>query len=237
MAREFVARRCEALFLPAVDHLGIRVPVGEIVRRIRLQADLRFCLIDAAQALAHVPLEDSFAHADVLIAGSHKWLGAYLPLGIGFWRGDEFAMCRTGDPLARFTAAFDGGELDGFSETANLTPLLACAGAVADRLNEPSHETFREVDRDDWLGSVTQPPGAWHLVQPSVAMRSRIMLLESRSPLHQNLSVDSLRRLWFDVGSLVTAYDRGMARLSIPFTPPHTPVEAQNENLAAELHH
>lgn len=236
LARAFLAEHCDALFLPAVDHLGIRVPVGEVVRRIRRRAELRFCLIDAAQALAHVPLEDSLAYADVLIAGSHKWLGAYLPLGIGFWRGDELPESRIGDPLGRFTAALDGNHLDGFSETANVTPLLACAGAVTDRLAERNSKPFRGVGTDEWLGSLPQPPEAWRPMQPCVAMRSRITLLTSPSLQYQQLSADALRRLWLDAGVIVSAYDGGMVRLSMPVTPPHTAAAAQTERLAAELH-
>lgn len=76
LADEFIRRGCDGLFLPAVDHLGIRLPIRQIVQRINKLAELRFCLIDAAQAFCHVPLDEAFAHADFVVAGSHKWMGA-----------------------------------------------------------------------------------------------------------------------------------------------------------------
>ena len=53
----FVRCGCDGLFLPAVDNLGVRLPVGEIVRSIARRAEIRFVVVDGAQAIGHVPLQ------------------------------------------------------------------------------------------------------------------------------------------------------------------------------------
>lgn len=76
--------RCDGLFLPVVDNLGIRLPVADIVAAIRQRTDLKFIVLDAAQAIGHVPLSSDVECSDLVIAGTHKWLGGYLPLGLAF---------------------------------------------------------------------------------------------------------------------------------------------------------
>jgi hypothetical protein len=223
----YVAQRCDGLFLPAVDHLGIRLPLREIMRRIEQRAELRFVFIDAAQAFCHVPLDSSVEIADFIVAGSHKWLGGYLPMGIAFV-GRQCAagvqrlvtlLQQTGnldDPLLRFTQQLDGGMLDSHSETANLSSLFACAGAVADFarggkvLLEGELPSIDEVER-----LVTVPRGDWRLLSPMELMRSRIALFESSAC--RDLPVDVLRQKWFDAGRIVSAYPHGRVRVSFPF--------------------
>src|SRR5690606_30876939 len=45
LANAFVEHRCDGLFLPAVDHLGIRLPIRGIIEQIRERSELRFCFI------------------------------------------------------------------------------------------------------------------------------------------------------------------------------------------------
>jgi hypothetical protein len=117
LAAAFVEAGCDSLFLPAVDHLGIRLPIREIVAAIKRRREIEFFLLDAAQAFCQVPTDDCFKLADFVIAGSHKWMGAYLPVGIGFWRrNSQDPYCRNWsgpdrrtsvDPLLRFTEQLD----------------------------------------------------------------------------------------------------------------------------------
>lgn len=80
----YCSEGCDGLFLPAVDHLETRIPAAQIVRTIRrFGGEIRFIMIDAAQALGHVPLDDDCRVADFLVAGTHKWLGSYSTLGLG----------------------------------------------------------------------------------------------------------------------------------------------------------
>ncbi len=227
LAERYVANGCDGLFLPAVDHLGIRLPLREIVRRIERRSELRFVFIDAAQALCHVPLDSAVDVADFVVAGSHKWVGAYLPMGIAFVaqrRNARFVrhrlaqLHRTGcldDPLLRFTQQLDGGKLDDHSETANLTSLFACAGAVADVARRGTLGAEMEVPSiDDVERLVPAPRGDWRFLSPVESMRSRIALFESRS--FSASPADALRRQWLTAGRVVSAYPRGRVRVSYP---------------------
>ena len=84
LTREFQRQRCDGLFLPLVDNLGVRMPVEQIVNRIRETCELRFVAIDGAQAIGHVPLDLDRNYCDLFIAGTHKWLRAFHGMGIGF---------------------------------------------------------------------------------------------------------------------------------------------------------
>jgi hypothetical protein len=230
LADQYVSGGCDGLFLPAVDHLGIRLPLREIVRGIERRAELRFVFVDAAQAFCHVPMDSAVDVADFIVAGSHKWLGAYLPMGISFWGrrrhanidcGRTTPLRRTGrfdDPLLRFTQQLDGGTLDSHSETANLTSLFACAGAVAD------FQRSGTLLRDGAVPSISEavrllpvPCGDWQLRSPVEPMRSRIAIFESSSC--RDLPADTLRQRWLDAGGIVSAYPRGRVRVSCPFAP------------------
>jgi hypothetical protein len=205
------------LFLPAVDHLGIRLPIAEIVGSIQQRCDLRFTLVDAAQALCQLPLEDLMTCADFIVAGSHKWMGAYMPTGIGLFgraRSRESivrASERIGDPLLNFIQQLDATVLPYASETANVTPLFACAGAAADRLEVPA-TSLQRVSQF----SLSYPSGNWRPLRPQLAMQSRIVLLRATVCAHRLPDADALRRAWLREGKVVTAYDDGIVRLSFP---------------------
>jgi selenocysteine lyase/cysteine desulfurase len=90
-----------------------------------------------------VPISECFESADFVVAGAHKWLYAYLPMGIGFFgrrrsrslierRLQILRRCdRTNDPLLDFTEQLESDDLDSHFETANLAPVFAAAGAVS----------------------------------------------------------------------------------------------------------
>ena len=223
LANAFIEHQCDGLFLPAVDHLGIRLPVRNIVEQIRARSELRFTFIDAAQAFCHVPLNDCLEFADFIVAGSHKWMGAYLPTGIGLFgqrrsrRMIEHSMIRDHDPLLHLTEQFDAGSLDGHSETANLTSLFACAGAASDQLAaQGGVPTIDLQSVDQQLELVPRPTTEWQPHQPNESFRSRIVLFEPETPGLQPDCPEAIRRTWLDSGSIVTAYPDGRARVSLP---------------------
>jgi selenocysteine lyase/cysteine desulfurase len=83
VCRFYMANQCDGLFLPVVDHLGVRLPVRQIVDQLRNRGcEIRFVLLDAAQAYSHVSLAEDSKIADMIVAGTHKWLGSYFPLGV-----------------------------------------------------------------------------------------------------------------------------------------------------------
>ena len=229
LASAFVEQQCDGLFLPAVDHLGIRLPVREIVEQIRERSELRFCFIDAAQAFCHVPLDDCLECADFVVAGSHKWMGAYLPTGIGFFgqqrsrtmiehrvRHPSQSGC-IDDPLLHFTEQIDSGGLDGHSETANLTSIFSCAGAVSHQIDAQNNvSTAEPLSFDQRLEQLPRPTTEWKPRQPNRSFRSRIVLFESQIPGSQLACPDAIRRTWLDSGCIVTGYPDGRARVSLP---------------------
>ena len=117
LCQTFIEHGCDGLFLPAVSNLGVRLPIREIVQAIGSRAELRFVALDGAQSLAHVPLELDRNYCDLLLAGCHKWLRAYNPLGVAFYghpRSTQYihdtvqrlmASRRIDDPLADHDAA------------------------------------------------------------------------------------------------------------------------------------
>ncbi len=230
LVSRYVERRCDGLFLPAVDNLGIRLPVSEIVRAIRLQAPVRFVVVDGAQALGHVPLRETLAVCDFLIAGCHKWLCASLPMGLGFFgtrRATERVtetydeMLATGtldDPLLCFSAELEGKPASRFGETVNVSPLFSCQGAVNDALRDSDRLTN---------GNVVQTENAkvliglldsrrWRPVLPHASFRSGIVLIRRKSSCPQALSGDSVRQWLHGRKISATAYDGGLVRLSMP---------------------
>ena len=95
LAGEFVRNKCDGLFVPLVDNLGVRLPVEALVKRIRQQAELRFVVVDGAQAIGHVPLRLQANYCDFLLSGSHKWLRAFHTMGIGFlWQPEQSRLYR-----------------------------------------------------------------------------------------------------------------------------------------------
>ncbi|MDZ4683789.1 MAG: aminotransferase class V-fold PLP-dependent enzyme [Planctomycetaceae bacterium] len=231
LAEAFVARRCDGLFLPAVDHLGIRLPIRLIVEAIQRRSELRFVLIDAAQAFCHVPLDDCLAVADFVVAGSHKWLGAYLPTGIGLFghrRSRELiehsvkrlrTSGRLSDPLLHFTEQIETDEMDGHSETANLATLFTCAGAVCDQQVRPTRSLASAAE---WpLSGLNLPESLreWRPLTPCPAMQSRIVLLEAADSPTRPASADLVRQRWLKEGLVITGYDDGCVRVSRPLPP------------------
>ncbi|MSR60435.1 MAG: aminotransferase class V-fold PLP-dependent enzyme [Planctomycetaceae bacterium] len=228
LAETFVAQQCDGLFLPVVDHLGIRLPIRHIIERIQQQSEVRFVLLDASQAFCHVPLADSVAVADFVVAGSHKWMGASLPTGIGFYGDprsgemiqDQICQCRrTGrldDPLWQFSEQLSTGNLDGHSETANLTNLFACAGAASDQQVRNASPLASAAEFSETHFSWPASLGEWRPVLPASPLRTRIRLIESRVPEIRQWSADAIRLCWLKAGIVVSAYPGGRVRLSAP---------------------
>jgi hypothetical protein len=188
-------------------------------------------VLDAAQALGHVPLAGC-AEADILVAGAHKWLGAYHPLGIAFLGRRATAplisagcqkmidLRQLDDPLLSFLTEMKRGSLDGHGETVNLSPLFSCQGALA---GEPcasgvSKRLRVQLANAQRLGEVVARSG-WVLHSPAAALCSGIVLLESTSPQVQAMPAASLRSAFHACGVTLSAYDKGLIRISTPRIP------------------
>ncbi len=204
LVARYVERRCDGLFLPAVDNLGVRLPIHDIVRAIRQHAPVRFVVIDGAQALGHVPLKKTLAACDFLIAGCHKWLCASLPMGLGFFgtrratkRVPETcdAMLATGtldDPLLCFSSELEGKPASRFGKTVNVSPLFSCHGAVNDALSDRNRQSNGNVVQTEnakvLIGLLDER--RWKPVLPHESFRSGIALIRRTSSRPQALSGD-----------------------------------------------
>lgn len=226
LVSQYVANKCDGLFLPLVDNRGLRLPVAEIVNQIRLRSELRCCVVDGAQAFRHVPLDLELDYCDFLIAGCHKWLCAHMPMGLGFigrqpssrvvadslarWSRDGFLD----DPLLSFSQELLTGEADLFGETAPVLPMLTANAAATDATSDPVSGDQADC-RDAVLQCLTDTN--WQFHSPTHAFQSRILLLRDssgnqRSPLE-------LRQHFLRHGIAVTAYDGGVVRLALPDKP------------------
>ena len=239
LARAYADNQCDGLFLPAVDHLGIRVPIRAIVERIRQTSQIQFVLVDAAQAFCHVPLDDGISVADFIVFGSHKWMRAGQPMGIGLFGNHSTQqlisntlrqISNTGsdlDPLLQFTEQLDGGSLNGHSETVTLTPLFSCGAAAVVHI-ENAQITKATLD-DDLHSAICRIPTSlshWSPVLPHHTLRSGISVYACRTPTSQAISVEHSRREWLSHGCVVTAYPNGCVRVSPPQASPILTVDA-----------
>ena len=235
LARLCAENGCDGLFLPAVDHLGVRIPVRAIVEQIRNTSHLQFVLVDAAQAFCQVPIDDSLSVADFVVTGCHKWMRAGQPMGVGFFgrNGTQQILRETLqenygngcdlDPLLIFTEQLDGGQINGHSETVNLAPLFSASAAAAEQLEHRSQCSANAYgsslfDDPARFRTLDLPPelSHWIPIHPHETMRSRITLFANQEAVRTANSAEEARREWLDHGFVVTAYDNGWVRVSPP---------------------
>jgi len=72
LATAFLDRGCDGVFLPAVTNLGVRLPLSDLLARLKASGRLRFVLVDAAQSFCQLPEPSPTKHVDVTITGCHK---------------------------------------------------------------------------------------------------------------------------------------------------------------------
>jgi hypothetical protein len=205
------ATGCRGALLPHVSHDGIRLPVEDLCRPFSAQGV--HCVLDGAQALAHVPVNLSTSPCDFYIGGCHKWLGAYLPLGVGFCprRKSPFPdkLPRIDDPLLAFVRRLESGTENRFSETVNVAPLFSCRAALQDLGNVAEDLTARRMNAERLIEVLDY---RWTPIQPHQGFRSGILLLKAA---HPDLP-DNIRSLFLSSGIALTVYEQGVLRLSLP---------------------
>jgi selenocysteine lyase/cysteine desulfurase len=233
LVREFVRGRCDGLFLPAVSHLGVRLPAERVVRSVEAVSEVRFAVIDGAQEFCHVPAELRNDFADLYVTGPHKWLGAHTPLGIAFYgrlRSAEYIetvlsrLLKTGelsDPLLRLSRQLEAGALDGTTETVNLLPLFTCQGAATDALAAPdgAPEALAGRLRTADLAASAAEAAGWRPLVAGPALRTGILLLQAEREDARSRHPDATRIGFYERGVTLTTYERGLVRLSLPGVP------------------
>jgi selenocysteine lyase/cysteine desulfurase len=227
IAAQYLQEGCDGLFLPLVDNLGVQLPVRRIVERLRRECDVRFVVVDAAQAYNHVPLDLASDYCDFVIAGCHKWLRAFTPMGVGFFAHPGSAdyirdsvrrwvqQGRIDDPLLRFADELKTGKTRRFGETVSLLPLLTSNGASIDALEERVATADAITDNEQSLAAIAEFHG-WRVLTPSQDLRSRIVLLKSPHKYDCQASPESLRRRFLGHDVAISAYAHGIVRVSLP---------------------
>lgn len=215
---------CDGVFLSTVSNLGVRLPISRIVSALEAASEPRFVVLDGAQELNHVPTDLSREECDLYLAGAHKWLGAFNPLGLGFYGRyrsraliDTLLAALTGtgeidDPLLRLSGQFERDLVEAFSETVSLVPLFSCHGAVNDAVVGGS----RCRPTDFSLLATLAAECGWSALVPEPPMQTAILLLQS---IHADVRTrdPALVRAHFGRrGVALTSYADGLIRLSLP---------------------
>lgn len=236
MLKRLVATRCDGMFLPAISHDGISLPIEEVIPAIRKLAPSCFIVVDGSQAFGQAPLNLSRAPCDFYLAGCHKWLGSHLPLGIGFCPNpatqaeihqrcaDRLEAQKLDDPLLAFLTSIETGRMRRFTETVNLSPLFSCRGALEDQFIEgPIAGRFRRRMTNAGLVQRIARMTQWIPLLPDREFQSAGVLLQAKSPAIREWTPSYLRDRFLARGIALTCYDRGVIRLSMPSIPLSTP--------------
>ena len=223
-------QNCDGLLLSAVTFQGVRLPVQQVCQAVGSTGQPGFVVVDAAQALNHTPLSLHAEYCDLVLAGCHKWLRAYHPLGLALCcRASSeplvTAACREmldrrelDDPLLRFTGQLQSGATESFSETVNLAPMFTATAAVGQmmRSDRSKRDEFScQVENGNRLAARASDTG-WRPVQPHKDLRSGILLLQATRDPTRRAPPDSLRTAFRLAGVSLTAYPKGLVRTSLP---------------------
>ena len=172
IASQYLSHGCDGLFLTAVNNLGIRLPLRKVCETVRRFRPPGFTVIDGAQAYCHSPETLESSYCDFFIAGCHKWLGAFHPMGLAFcaWsEAQEFVrqtLQRLNedrerlDPLLAFTTELEDGNPGVFSETVSLASLFSARGALEDWRATDEHGDWRTLlHNNEALAAAVQDTG------------------------------------------------------------------------------
>jgi selenocysteine lyase/cysteine desulfurase len=226
----FTTKTCDGLFLPAVTHDGIRLPITRIVKTLESKHAPIPVVIDGAQDFCHTPTRLNTQHCDLYLAGCHKWLGGYYPMGLAFYGRRRSAdsvenvlqeMLSEGeldDPLLRFSSQLETDSLDGSTETVNLGSLFTCFGASLD-IAEERETVFQERRTNAEAIIELSQKTDWRLVSPSPEFQSAVVMLEATGSVIRELPAKTLRTAFEQQSVSLSAYHEGRIRLSMPEKP------------------
>jgi hypothetical protein len=222
--------QCDGLFLSSVSFEGFALPYREVAKDLGRAANRPFVVVDGSQAFCHAA-ENLFEGAcDLYLAGCHKWLRAYHPMGVAFApragsREEVLSTCEEllgrgelDDPLLRFTSRREAGVRDRFTETVSLMPLFTCAAAVAESLESAPRATERHSELVEGTLKLEEASSGtgWAPLVSHASLRTGILLLRSEDPETRALDADWLRGHFRESGVAATVYQHGVIRLSAP---------------------
>ena len=227
---------CDGLFLSAVTYQGVQLPIRKLVQSFQPREKPRFVVVDGAQALNHVPLGLADEYCDLLLAGCHKWLRAYHPLGLAFCcrQSSEKNVTATlaemqvrgeiDDPLLTFTNQLETQSTETYSETVNLVPMFTAAAAVRRMLHSSKAKCEELAIQQANADRVADEAGAtaWRPLRPTLPMQSGVLLVKSSLQDTIHAPPDIVRQRFLRLGITLTAYDGGLVRTSLPSCPLRT---------------
>lgn len=227
---EYRENRCDGLFLPAVSSLGVLFPVTQLAEQLRRQTEVRFVLVDAAQAFGQIPLSPMTESCDVLVAGCHKWLGAHLPMGVAVagnsLAAEQFrcaassvdASTLCSDPLLLLTEQLQSGCINRYTETVNIVPMLAANAALSSGQATPvkAQSEFRQRLANSDRAAECLSGSSWSPVRLNDTTHSAILLAASNHASIQQTAPDTLQSHFRKYGIALSAYPSGLLRMSMP---------------------
>jgi len=230
LATAFRRQQCDGLYLTAVSHDGVRLPVAQIVHQIKHCGVADMVVVDGAQDFCHTWTPADIAASDVYITGCHKWLRAYQPLGVAFVGGRNSgsqpfaqlgAKTELDDPLWRFTQQLEQNALDDHTETVNVLPLFSCAGAVGEAVAAlPGRTAYDAAQQQNAENAIDVARRAgWTPLVPPAGCQSGIVLLEPGRSGTWTATSEQLRTYFHERGIALTTYENGRIRVSVPRTP------------------
>ncbi len=219
------SHKCDALFLSAINHLGRRLPVAEIIDA--LEPRPMFVIIDGAQHFGHVPAESLAEKCDVYIAGCHKWLGAGVPVGMALCCREatvaefeaEVKRCvldgTITDPLLRLLELHRLQDTEHCGETVNVCPLLNCRAAVADATDFVLCGSELLANRVSNARAILDQlgPSTWKL---RTSFKTGILTLQGHDTESHQVDPKSIRCVFQERGIAVSTFVGGIVRLSMP---------------------
>jgi hypothetical protein len=205
--------------LPALTHDGVRLPIDQVIPRLKAASANSFIMVDGAQAIGHLPRDLGIHSADVVIAGVHKWLRAGMPLGVAFGPlhlMQQLLALEHDDPLLRLSGTDDARTLN---ETCNLWPLISCNAVIAREdvgQKIPGVLATRMANRRSVL-KVVRGRG-WDPVSTHPTLRSGILLLTHSGTrrLRSRQNTGEWQLHFQRMGIALSSYPGGMIRLSLP---------------------
>ena len=214
---EYVAQRCDGLFLTAVSNLGARLPINKITQSVGEQC--RFVVVDGAQDFCHVGLDVSCDGCDLYLASCHKWLGGYHPLGLAFYGrrrsrrpieimlGEALKNRQVEDPLLCFVESLHSGNRRDAGETVNLAALFSCGRAIHDATHGENIDggLMEQLKNGDRVTEAAQEAG-WRPWSPDASLRSGIVVLEAGDSRPECREPELLRKAFHEHGVALTAY-------------------------------
>jgi len=193
-------------------------------------------VIDGAQDFCHVQTDLRDDCCDLYLAGCHKWLGAYQPLGLAFYGrrrsqglietvlAESLESADLDDPMLSFVeqhCRHDSGQIHG--ETINLSSLFSCQAAVSEAslASEQGVEEMllRARQSNAEIVAAIGVENGWTARRPHKTLQTGILLLQAEREATRLKEPAELRSAFQDQATALTAYENGLARLSLPSSP------------------